>query len=321
MPQTNSAAPSPKGPVSIKNLLLGNGFILLSTIFFGVDIPVVKLLAPKWMTVTDITLFRIICGCVLMWITTLFIKTDRIRRDDWLKIILGGAIGLFFFLYLFNLALQYANPIDVSIIMTFPPIFVILIGFMFQHRRPSGMEWLGVVVSFVGAAIVIAHESHGSEPKPENELLGEGLAFVSSACYAFYLVILEKPSHEYKSFSLLRWVFLFACIPAVFFLKSVPEAPLFHTTDPTPWLLIAYVILGPTYISYFLETPAIKLIGSELVSLYQYLVPVVAIIASVLLKVAFVEWAQIIAMLVIIGGMVLTDYGKRRRLSKQSEQK
>ena len=49
--------------------------------------------------------------------------------------------------------------------------------------------------------------------------------------------------------------------------------------------------------------------------------PVVAIIASVLLKVASVEWAQIIAMLVIIGGMVLTDYGKRRRLSKQSEQR
>ncbi len=306
----------PKGPVSVKNLLLGNSFILLSTIFFGVDIPVVKLLAPKWMTVTDITLFRIICGCVLMWITTLFIKTDRIRRDDWLKIILGGANGLFFFLYLFNLALQYANPIDVSIIMTFPPIFVILIGFLFLHRRPSGMEWLGVVVSFVGAAIVILHESHGSGPKPENELLGEALAFVSSACYAFYLVILEKPSHEYKSFSLLRWVFLFACIPAVFFLPKMPEAAIFHTAEWTPWLLIAYVVLGPTYISYFLETPAIKLIGSELVSLYQYLVPVVAIIASVILKVASVEWAQIIAMLVIIGGMVLTDYGKRRRVKR-----
>lgn len=305
-----------KGPVSVKNLLLGNSLILFSTILFGIDIPVVKLLAPKWMTVTDITLFRIICGAALMWFTTLFIKTDRIQRQDWLKIILGGSIGLFFFLYLFNLALQYANPIDVSIIMTFPPIFVILIGFFFQHRRPSGLEWLGVVVSFVGAFIVIMHEAHGGKNVPSDQLLGEGLAFLSSACYAFYLVILEGPSHKYKSFSLLRWVFLFACIPAVFFLKDVPAAPIFHTDSLTPWLLIGFVVLGPTYISYFLETPAIKLIGSELVSLYQYLVPVVAIIASAILKVATVEWAQIIAMAVIIAGMVLTDYGKRRRATR-----
>ena len=307
---------TPKAPIPIKNLILGNSFILLSTIFFGVDIPVVKLLAPKWMTVTDITLFRIICGCILMWITTLFIKTDRIQRDDWKKIILGGAVGLFFFLYLFNLALHYANPIDVSIIMTFPPIFVILIGFFFQHRRPSGLEWIGVVVSFIGAFIVIMHEAHGTAHVPQDQLLGEGLAFLSSACYAFYLVILEKPSQTYKSFSLLRWVFLFACIPAAFFLKDMPQAEIFHTDSWTPWLLIGFVVLGPTYISYFLETPAIKMIGSELVSLYQYLVPVVAIIASVILKVASVEWAQIIAMIVIIAGMVLTDYGKRRRVTK-----
>ncbi|MDE7141937.1 MAG: EamA family transporter, partial [Muribaculaceae bacterium] len=67
--------------------------------------------------------------------------------------------------------------------------------------------------------------------------------------------------------------------------------------------------------AYFLVQPAIKKIGSELVSLYQYLLPVFATLSAVMMGLDRLKWIQIVAMAVIVGGMILTNRGKRRRVS------
>lgn len=77
--------------------------------------------------------------------------------------------------------------------------------------------------------------------------------------------------------------------------------------------MLAFVVLCPTFLAYLLVNPAIKLIGSELVSIYQYLVPVVAAIASVAMHLASLHVVQVLAMVVIIAGMVLTNAARRRR--------
>lgn len=55
-----------------------------------------------------------------MWLASVFVKCTAIARKDWLKLFLGGAVGLFAFIYLFVTSLRYGNPIDISIIMTLP---------------------------------------------------------------------------------------------------------------------------------------------------------------------------------------------------------
>ena len=143
------------GDKNIGQVLRGNIFILLATIFFGVNIPVVKFLIPEWMSSFDVTVFRLGGGCVLFWIASAFVHPDKIARADFPRILLGGGLGLFAFIFLFNLSLRYANPIDVSIIMTLPPVFVILINVVFRHARPSWGEIAGVLLAFAGAAAVI----------------------------------------------------------------------------------------------------------------------------------------------------------------------
>ncbi|MDE6464730.1 MAG: DMT family transporter, partial [Muribaculaceae bacterium] len=135
--------------------MLGNACILLASIFWGINVSATKALIPDWMTADSIAAVRLVGGCVLFWIVSLFIRCERIARGDWTKLILGGAIGLFAFISLFVTSLRYANPIDVSIIMTLPPMFVILIGVIFQKRRPSLTEYLGVAINFAGAVICI----------------------------------------------------------------------------------------------------------------------------------------------------------------------
>lgn len=291
--------------------LIGNACILLATIFWGVNVSVTKALIPDWMTANGIAAVRLIGGAVLMWVASLFVKCDRIKRGDWSRLALGGVVGLFLFIFLFVTSLRYGNPIDISIIMTLPPVFVILIGVIFQHKRPSLLEYIGVVISFVGAVIVIL-ASQGGKNGSDN-LLGDILAVSSTLCYAFYLVILERPTATYRPVTMLRWVFLFAAIPALLLLPGMQHMPIIHTTETTPWIEIGFILLCPTFIAYFLVQPAIKNIGSELVSLYQYLLPAFATISAVLMGLDRLKWVQVLAMAIIIAGMVLTNIGKRRK--------
>ena len=291
--------------------LIGNVCILLATIFWGVNVSVTKALIPDWMTANGIAAVRLIGGAVLLWLTSLFVRCDRIKRGDWPRLVLGGVVGLFLFIFLFVTSLRYGNPIDISIIMTLPPVFVILIGVIFQHRRPSMLEYVGVAVSFAGAVTVILAGQGGKNGS--DNLLGDILAVASTLCYAFYLVILERPSATYRPVTMLRWVFLFAAIPGLLLLPGMQHLPILHTAEATPWIEIGFILLCPTFIAYFLVQPAIKNIGSELVSLYQYLLPAFATISAVLMGLDKLKWRQVLAMAIIIAGMVLTNIGKRRK--------
>ena len=298
---------------SVGKFIAGNACILVATIFWGVNVSFTKALIPQWMTSESISAVRLVGGCLLFWLASLFVRNARIDRADWKLILLGGVIGLFGFIYLFVMSLRYGNPIDISIIMTLPPMFVLLMGVLFRHARPSWIELAGVAVSFVGAVIVILDGNSGKAGS--DNLLGDVLAVASCICYAFYLVILEQPTRKYPPVTLLRWVFLFSAIPGAFLAIGFDKLPILHALVAAPWLEIGFILLCPTFIAYFLVQPAIRSIGSELVSLYQYLLPVFATVSAVLMGLDTLRWAQVAAMAVIIAGMVLTNIGKRHRHS------
>ncbi|MBD5538996.1 MAG: EamA family transporter [Desulfovibrio sp.] len=297
---------------SLATILYGNACIMAATIFWGVNYPFTKALIPDFMSSAGVAAFRVFGGCLLFWLGSIFLRPEKIEKQDFLKIFIGGALGLFGCIYLFVIALDYGNPIDIAIIMTLQPAFVMLIEVIFLHRRPDLTEYAGLAISFVGAALVILM-GHSGASHANNFLLGDFFAVCAGVCFAIYLVILQKPTQKYKPVSLLRWVFLCAALPALFLLPGLQEMPLWKTDKIVPWLEIAFIVLGPTFLSYLLVQPASKAIGSVLVALYQYLIPVVAALAAVLMGVDHLRWTQVVAMLVIVAGMLLTNFGKKRQ--------
>lgn len=294
-----------------EKFILGNIYILLATIFWGVNYPFTKALIPQWMSTNAVSASRMFGGCLLFWLASFFMKTENLDSGSLIRAFIGGVIGVFGCIYLFVLALDYGSTIDIAIIMTMPPIFVILMEVAFLQRRPSILEYIGIMVSFAGAVMVILGRGASTETA-SNYLLGDGLAFAASASYALYLVVLAKPSREYRPVSLLRWVFLFSCLPGLFLVPDLARSPLLHTTQFAPWFEIAFIVLCPTFLAYLFIQPAIKNIGPEPVSLYQYLTPVVVAITAMLMGLEQPSWHQAIAMLVIVTGMVLTNIGKKK---------
>lgn len=295
--------------VDAANMIKGNLLILISTILFGVNLPALKFLIPGWLTGMDAAAVRIGGGAICFWIASMFVKTERIQRGDWKNILWGGFLGLFAFLFLFCVSLRYASPIDVSIIMTTPPLMVILYGAIFQGRPITFVGILGAIIALGGAAFVILTENE-SATVASDPIKGDLIAVASAVCYAFYLIIIEAPSKKYNSISLMRWVFLFAAIAAIPLYFALPKAGLFHHAAFKPIFWTSFIILGPTFVAYLLIPPAIRAVGSKIVSLYQYLMPVVAIIASSLMGIEQMKWDQPVAIVIIIIGMIMTEKSK-----------
>lgn len=176
------------------------------------------------MPANAISATRLIGGAILFWLPSLFIKTEKPDRDSLSRSFFGG-LAIAGCLILFVLSLNYGSAIDISIIMTLPPVFVILIEAIFLKRHPSLTEYGGVALSFVGAAMVILTGSSAAG-MASGYLPGDFLAVSSSACFAIYLVVLAKPSDIYKPVSLLRWVFLFGSLPALFLIPGFLMAAL-----------------------------------------------------------------------------------------------
>lgn len=290
----------------------GNMFILIATIFFGMNLPAQKILIPQWLSAIDMVVVRLVGATILIWLTSLFMKCKPIQKRDRGTVFLCGTVFLFLFLYLFALSLRYGSAIDISIIMVLPAMFVVVINALFFRHRVSAMEVIGLLVSFGGAVVVILSQGRHASSHAPKPLLGDILALGSALCYALYLIFSGKIAGKYKPITLMRWVFLAAMLPALVFVPNLFKSPLLTAGTAQAWGYTAFVVVLATYAAYILIPPAIRLIGSELVGIYQYLVPVIAIVCCMLLRIDRLQWDQPVAIAVIIVGVWMTDRAKAK---------
>ncbi|MFI3322193.1 MAG: DMT family transporter [Rikenellaceae bacterium] len=291
-----------------KEIITGHIVIFLAVLFFGFNITALKVLMPQWMSATDATFFRLAGGTALFWFASLFIKNDKIESKDWKKLIFSGMLGLFSYLWLFDLGIEYTSAVDVSIIMSMPPVLVVVLSHFFYKSHISTEKAVGLALSLGGALmlILIGHES-GAARTMKGNLYSIGAA----VCYASYLISIKQPSEKYQPITLLRWIFLFATLISLpFTLKQVVAAPIFAHFELKPTLLLLFVVLFPTFLSYLFMPMAIKRIGQDLVSIYLYLIPVITTTTAIVLKMDKLHWDQPVAVFIIFLGVYVSSRKK-----------
>lgn len=293
---------------SRKFILIGNLLALSAAICWGFNEPANKLLIPSWISASGVAISRIIGATILIWIASLMVKTEKIERGDW-KALAFASVFMLGFVYVFSLAFNTASPIDISIILTFQPMLVVLIHVIFKHERINRLEMLGMGIAFCGALLVIL----GGGAIESGKIIGDIFALVCAVSYAAYLVLIEKPSRKYKPVTLMRWIFLFTAILCLPLLFTVHDVRLINHPEWTPALVLAFIIAFPTFYCYLVTAPAIKYIGSELVSIYQYLVPVIATIVSLVLKIDSFHWYQPVSFVVIVIGVLIANKANARK--------
>jgi drug/metabolite transporter (DMT)-like permease len=255
--------------------LLGANFI------YGLTYSLAKDVMPGYLQPSGFVLIRIIGAVSLFWISSLLFTSEKIEKSDWPRFILCGFFGVALNQVLFFEGLSRTSPINAGIIMVTTPILVLLISSLLIREKITMLKTSGIFIGIVGALGLIVFNDHpiaGIEAQS-----GDMMVFFNAASYAVYLSIVKKLMHKYQTVTVLKWVFLSGLIfvAPIGYNQAISiewgQLPLII------WYEIAFIVVGTTFLAYFLNNFALKTLNPTVVSIYIYLQPVLAAFIAIFL--------------------------------------
>jgi len=232
-------------------------------------------------------------------------QQPRLTPRDWLHVGTLGFIGYYGASFLDFLGLQYVGAGVGRLILFLFPTLVLLLSFLFLHKKPSARELVALVVSYAGIALVVSTQI---APTGEGRLFlfGAMLIFSGAFLYAVYLVAGSQVVRRVGSMRFTAYSMAISSIPAVsqfFALEPLSALEL----PGNVWLYAIILATLATVVPVFLQAEALKRIGANHFALVGAVGPVsVAVTSAAGLGEPF-TWVQAVGGLLVIFGVLLVS--------------
>jgi drug/metabolite transporter (DMT)-like permease len=274
-------------------VLLWSGNFILGRAFHS-EIPPVALAFWRW-----------VGAALLVTLPAL----PHLRRDRhalvqrWPVILLIATLGIAAFNTLVYSGLQYTEAINAFLLQSLMPVLIVLLSFMIFHERVTKLQGVGILVSLCGAVTIIARGDAGILLSLSINR-GDLLVFTAMACYAGYTVLLRKRPqvHPWSFIATTFWIGALLLIP--FYLwETLTVATL--DLRPTNLMVIGYVIVFPSIVSYLCFNRGVELIGANRAGLFIHLMPVFGSLMAVFFLGESFCWYHGVGILLIGAGIYL----------------
>ena len=230
--------------------------------------------------------------------------SDRLlpSRRDWPRLALLGLLGVAANQGLFLLGLSYTTATSASILMPSIPVFTLAAGALLGVERIGPRRVLGVALAAAGALVLLdpTQISTGSRAS-----LGNLLILANCLCYSFFLVLLRPLLARLPWRTVVAWTFLFgglglAAISAPW-LAATPWTALSRETVTG----IVYVGVGPTALSFALNTWAVRRSSPSIAAAFTTLQPLLTAALAAIWLAERPRPAQGVGFLLIVLGLVV----------------
>ena len=279
----------------ILSVIWGSSFILIKKSLLG-------------LTAYQLGALRtIISGVILLAVG--FNKLKTIPKSKWKWLLISGLLGSFIPSFFFAIAETEIDSAVASILNSLVPLNTILLGFAVFKIASTKRQVFGVIVGFIGTAILILK---GSELNPNQNYLYAGFVIASTLMYAANVNIIKRHLQHVKPLAIAAGNYVFIVIPALIVLLFTDFFSLETFNNPAlPKALLYITILS------VLGTAMAKVIFFKLVQIstpvfassVTYIMPIVALIWGVLDGEAF-SFIQGLAALLILFGVYLSHKRK-----------
>ncbi len=233
----------------------------------------------------------------------------HLRRDrqallrSWPAILLLSTLGIAAFNTLVYSGLQYTEAINAFLLQSLMPVLIVLLSFMIFREKVTRLQCVGILVSLCGAVTIIA--------RGDAEILlslsinrGDLMVFTAIACYAGYTVMLRKRPYVHPLAFIATTFWLGSLILVPFYLwETLMVATL--ELKPTTMLVIGYVIVFPSIVSYLCYNRGVELVGANRAGLFIHLMPVFGSLMAVLFLGESFCWYHGVGILLIGAGIYL----------------
>ena len=291
----------------INDKLSGHLSIAAAYTIFGLNIVFCKDIANSEVVAPEVLFtLRAIGASALFWLISLFLPKERIEKGDSLKIVAASFTGLFVPQMTFLMAITMSSSIDTAVLGTLGPIFTMFFAFLFLGEPITGRKAGGVALSFAGVIFLIFNSVHSGGASSSSPL-GIALLLLNSISFSFYLGYFRPLISKYSVVTFMKWMFLASLLLSLpFSFKGLISTDFAAIPAGIRWE-IGYLIVFATFFAYFLIPFGQKRIRPTLVSMYNYLQPIIAAIVSIAIGMDSLTWQKILATALVVGGVVLVS--------------
>ena len=216
-----------------------------------------------------LALLRFLIASAVLGMYAIVTRMRLPETRDLPAVLLMGLVGI----TLYHVPLNYGEVTvtagAASLLISSAPTFTALLASLFLGERLKVWGWLGIGVSFVGAALIAFGEGEGVRFEPRALLI-----LLAAVCTSLYFILQKRYLKKYNALQLSAYSIWAGTLLMVFFLpgliRALPTAPL----DAT--LAVVYLGVFPAALAYVAWTYVLSRMPASVAGSFLYLSPVLA---------------------------------------------
>lgn len=284
--------------------------LLLAASMWGLMSPMGKAAMDAGISGLALANMRMIGGAVCFWLTSFFVKKEDVPPRDLMLLFFAAMLGIVLNQGCFTFGLSLTSPVDATIVTTIMPVITLILAAIFLKEPITPLKVGGILLGSVGALVLILSNTSGNSK--DGSIAGDLLCVLAQASFACYLTIFKKLISRYSVFTLMKWMFSYAAVCFIPFSYKDFSIMQFSVFPLEVWLQVGYVILFGTYFAYILMLVGQKNLRPTVVSMYNYMQPVVGSSVAVFMGLSTFGWTKALAAAFIFTGVYLVTQSKSR---------
>lgn len=304
------------------NIFKGHAFTLTANILWGLMAPISKdtlnYFAEHDISAFTLAAMRMIGGCIAFWILQCFVEREKTTWSDRGKFFICAMLAIVFNQCLFIVGIAFTSPIDASVITTLMPIITMILAAVIIKEPITGLKAIGVLLGMSGALLLILGGG-GSLSFDSSSIIGDVMCLTAQFCFASYLVFFKSFISRFTSVTLMKWMFLSATIVIVPFAIPNMMSIDFSAIPTKIYLEICYTVFIATFFTYLLIPTGQKHLRPTVVSMYNYVQPVVSSTVALLWGLTTFGLVKGIAIGLVFAGVYIVTQSKSRKQLEQQQ--
>lgn len=290
--------------IPFRSKLTASFYALLSVTFWGVSFVSTKALLGK-LDPYSLLVLRFGLGALFL-LVILLLNRYRLRISIGYvpHLVVLGILGVFIHQVLQATALLTINASSAGWLISFAPIFTVILSVLFLHEKMNVKKGLGMLVAIAGVFIVTTTRNGHSFGFAIN--IGFTLMLLSTLNWAVYSILLKRLHIPYPAIVVTFYMSLIGFLlttPFIIRNRGWESLPLLTQTEWAHLLFLAIFVSG---IGYWYWGKAIEVLDASKVTVFIYLEPLVTLFAAIfLLHEKFILISAVGGIIIIIGVIIV----------------
>lgn len=237
----------------------------------------------------------------------LWLGTWRIPKEDWLRFLIAGVIGMAGYNWFVNAGYQLVPAGIGTLITTVEPLMIAILAAVLLGEKLTRFVLLGVVIAVAGSVVLFWPDLTSATP---STISARGLVYLVLCClgWAVYTIVTKPLLARHDSFTVTAVTMLIAA-PLMIGAATEPLPALAAKLDLRQWLEVGYLVFVAGIAGTMLWNYGARHLSSSAAGTFLYLIPVVGVAAGALALGEPVTVYVVAGGLLILAGVAAAQFG------------